>query len=40
MKVISNSSVLIALSGIDRLEILPLRFPAGIIIPDAVWKNE
>ena len=39
MKVISNSSVLIGLSGIDRLEILPLRFPAGIIIPDAVWKE-
>jgi uncharacterized protein len=37
MKVISNSSVLIALSGIGRLEILRQRFPEGVIVPDAVW---
>ena len=39
MKVISNSSVLIALSGIDRLELLQRRFPEGVIIPDAVWRE-
>jgi uncharacterized protein len=39
MKVISNSSVLIALSGIGRLELLHNRFPEGVIIPDAVWRE-
>lgn len=39
MKVISNSSVLIALSGIRRLELLERRFPEGLIIPDAVWRE-
>jgi predicted nucleic acid-binding protein len=39
MKVISNSSVLIGLSGIDRLELLQRRFPEGVIIPDAVWRE-
>ena len=39
MKVISNSSVLIALSGIDRLELLQRRFPEGVIVPDAVWRE-
>lgn len=39
MKVISNSSVLIALSGIGRLELLQKRFPEGVIIPDAVWRE-
>jgi predicted nucleic acid-binding protein len=39
MKVISNSSVLIALSGIGRLELLQRRFPEGVIIPDAVWRE-
>lgn len=39
MKIISNSSVLIALSGIDRLDILHQRFPEGVIIPDAVWRE-
>ena len=39
MKVISNSSVLIGLSGIGRLELLHHRFPEGVIIPDAVWKE-
>ncbi len=37
MKTISNSSVLIALSGIGRLEILLHRFPEGVIVPEAVW---
>jgi predicted nucleic acid-binding protein len=39
MKVISNSSILIALSGIGRLELLHQRFPEGVTIPDAVWKE-
>jgi hypothetical protein len=39
MKVISNSSVLIALSGIGCLEHLQHRFPEGVIIPDAVWRE-
>ncbi len=37
MKIISNSSVLIALSTIDQLPLIPLRFPEGILIPRAVW---
>jgi predicted nucleic acid-binding protein len=37
MMIVSNSSVLIALSGIGRLEILLRRFPEGIIVPEAVW---
>jgi predicted nucleic acid-binding protein len=32
MKVISNSSVLIALSSIGRLELLRHRFPEGLLI--------
>ncbi len=39
MRVVSNSSILIGLSGIDRLELLHQRFPDGVIIPDAVWKE-
>ena len=39
MKVISNSSVLIGLSGIRRLELLHHRFPEGVIVPDAVWRE-
>jgi hypothetical protein len=39
MKVISNSSVLIALSSIRQLELLERRFPEGVIIPEAVWRE-
>ncbi len=39
MKVISDSSVLIALSTIGQLPLLPLRFPEGILIPRAVWHE-
>lgn len=39
MKVISNSSVLIGLSSIRRLELLERRFPEGVIIPEAVWRE-
>ena len=36
---VSNSSVLIGLSSIDRLELLHLRFPEGVIIPASVWRE-
>jgi predicted nucleic acid-binding protein len=39
MKAISNSSVLIALSSIDQLELINQRFPDGVMIPQAVWKE-
>jgi len=39
MKVTSNSSILIGLSAIGRLELLHRRFPEGVIVPDAVWKE-
>lgn len=39
MKVICNSSVLIGLSGVDRLELLYRRFPEGVIVPDEVWNE-
>jgi len=39
VKVIANSSVLIGLSSIGRLAILPQRFPDGVIIPEAVWRE-
>jgi len=39
MKVISNSSILIGLSAIGRLELLHRRFPEGVIVPDAVWQE-
>lgn len=39
MKAVSNSSVLIALSGIGRLELLHHRFTEGVIIPDAAWRE-
>ncbi len=39
MKAVSNSSVLIALSSIGQLELIKLRFPNGVIIPQSVWKE-
>lgn len=39
MKVVSNSSVLIGLSTISRLSLLRERFPEGISVPDAVWRE-
>jgi len=39
MKAGSNSSVLIALSGIGQLSLLKRRFVEGILIPDAVWHE-
>ncbi len=38
MKVISNSSVLIGLSDIGRLEFLRRRFSEGVIVPDVVYE--
>ncbi len=39
MKVVANSSVLIALAAIGRLSLLARRFPDGIVIPQAVWRE-
>jgi predicted nucleic acid-binding protein len=39
MKAVSNSSILIALSSIGQLELISQRFPDGVIIPQAVWKE-
>lgn len=39
MRAISNSSVLIALSTIGQLNLLKRRFPKGIVIPQAVWRE-
>jgi uncharacterized protein len=36
---ISNSSVLIALSTIGQLQLLNQRFPSGILLPQAVWRE-
>lgn len=39
MKVVANSSILISLSTIGQLDLLQHRFPEGIIIPQAVWRE-
>ena len=39
MKVVSNSSILIALSRIEQLNLLSQRFKEGIHIPQAVWHE-
>lgn len=39
MKVVSDSSVLIALSSIGYLTLIKERFPKGIAIPQAVWRE-
>jgi len=39
LKAVANSSVLIALSRIGQLELLFRRFPKGILIPQAVWRE-
>lgn len=39
MKAVANSSVLIALSRIGQLGLLPRRFVAGVLIPQAVWDE-
>jgi uncharacterized protein len=39
MKAVSNSSILIALSSIGQLELINQKFPDGVMIPPAVWKE-
>jgi len=39
LKVVSNASVLIALSSIGMLSLLSERFPGSILIPEAVWRE-
>lgn len=39
MKAVTNSSVLIALSSIGQLELINQRFPDGVLLPQAVWKE-
>lgn len=39
MRAISNSSVLIALSTIGQLSLLNQRFPDGVLLPQAVWRE-
>jgi len=39
LKVISNASVLIGLSSIGMLLLLRERFPEGILVPEAVWRE-
>lgn len=36
---VANSSVLISLSAINQLALLPHRFPQGVLIPEAVWRE-
>ena len=39
MTAASNSSVLIALSSLGKLALVQERFPSGILIPNAVWRE-
>lgn len=39
MIVVANSSVLIALGSLGRLELLAQQFPDGIQVPSAVWRE-
>ena len=39
MKIVANSSVLIALSSIEQLELLKQCFDEDILIPNAVWDE-
>jgi predicted nucleic acid-binding protein len=39
LKASTNSSVLIALSTIGQLVLLPRRFPEGVLVPQAVWRE-
>jgi len=39
LKAAANSSVLIALSTIGQLVLLPRRFPEGVLISQAVWRE-
>lgn len=39
MKAVADSSIFIALSLIGQLALLPRRFPGGILVPPAVWRE-
>lgn len=39
MRVVADSSTLIALAAIDRLPLLQQRFTEGILVPQAVWRE-
>jgi hypothetical protein len=39
LKAVANSSVLIALGTIKQLALLPRRFPEGVLVPQAVWRE-
>ena len=39
MKVVADASVLIGLSGIGLLSLLRDRFPDGVLVPPAVWRE-
>lgn len=39
MRAVTNSSVLIALSTIGQLSLLHQRFPGGVLLPQAVWRE-
>jgi predicted nucleic acid-binding protein len=39
LRAVINSSVLIALSTIGQLPLLNQRFPDGLLLPQAVWKE-
>lgn len=39
MRAVANSSVLISLSTIGRLNLLKEKFPQGILVPKAVWDE-
>ncbi len=39
MKVVANSSILIALAAMEQLPLLRQRFPDGIMVPQAVWHE-
>jgi len=39
LKVVTNASILIGLGGIGRLDLLHERFPDGILMPRAVWRE-
>lgn len=39
MKIVADASVLIGLSSIGRLTLLHERFPEGVLVPPAVWRE-
>jgi len=39
LKVVADASVLIGLSSIHKLDVLHERFPEGVFVPPAVWKE-